>query len=98
MPDDTSAAPESVPRGDAVDWRTAVFGAAVLGEPVQDGVAGWLPVGIVTIGMLVLGLGALHLSHTRRFRTVAAAIAAAPATGGIVAIEIFIVWAVNQIV
>ena len=56
------------------------------------------PVGIVTIGMLVLGLGALHLSHTRRFRTVAAAIAAAPATGGIVAIEIFIVWAVNQIV
>jgi hypothetical protein len=112
MPDDTSAAPESVPRGDAVNWRTAVFGAAVLGgfvygvlargfqlgEPVQDGVAGWLPVGIVTIGMLVLGLAALHLAHTSRFRTVAAAIAAAPATGGIVALEIFIVWAVNQIV
>ena len=73
MPDDTSAAPESVPRGNAVNWRTAVFGAAVLGglvygilargfqrgEAVQDGVAGWLPVGIVTIGMLVFGLAAL---------------------------------------
>src|SRR5260370_41630539 len=110
MPDDTSAAPESVPRGDAVDWRTAVFGAAVvggfvygilargyqLGEPVQDGVAGWLAVGIVTIGMLVVGLGAVHLSHTRRFRTLAAAIATTPATCGIVANEIFVAWAAKS--
>jgi hypothetical protein len=48
--------------------------------------------------MLVLGLAAHRVSHTSGFRTTAAAIAVAPATGGIVAFEIFIVWAVSRFV
>ena len=93
------------------NWTAAVFGAAVLGgivygtlargfqigEPVE-GVAGWLAVGVVTIAMLLCGFGLLYFAKSGRLRTVAAAIAAAPATGGLVAFEIFAVWAVSQLV
>lgn len=111
MPDEPSPSGELVTRG-AVNWTAAIYGAAVLGgvaygilargfqvgAPIGNGVAGWLPVGIVTIGMLALGMVTFRLSGTRRFRTAGAAIAAAPATGGIIALEIFIVWGVSQIV
>ena len=69
-----------------------------IGGPTHDGVAGWLPVGIVTVGMLALGFAVFRLARTRQLRTVGAAIAAAPATGGILALEIFIAWGVSQLV
>jgi hypothetical protein len=111
MPNDPSAPQESVTRVAAVDWTAAVFGAAVLGgiaygilargfqvgQPIQNGVAGWLPVGIVTFGMLAVGLVIFRQSRTSRFRTVGAALAAAPATGGIIARD-FLNLGVNQIV
>lgn len=64
-----------------IDWTTAVFGAAGLGgivygilargfqinEPVE-GVAGWLPVGVVSIGMLLLGLAPLRIFRTSQLR------------------------------
>jgi hypothetical protein len=112
MPDDPSPSRELLTRGEAVDWTAAIFGAAVLGgiaygilargfqigTPIGNGGAGWLPVGIVTIGMLALGMVIFRLSRTTRFRTAGAAIAVAPATGGIIALEIFITWGVSQIV
>jgi hypothetical protein len=112
VPDNTSVVPQSVARCGAVDWTAAVFSAAILGgivygilvrgfqvgEPIHNGVGGWLPVGIVTIAMLAVGLVIVRASRTSRFRTAGAAIAAATATGGIVALEIFIAWGVNQIV
>jgi hypothetical protein len=96
---------------DPINWTAAVFGAAALGgvvygilargfqisEPVE-GVAGWLPVGVISVGMLLLGLALLRTFRTGRLRTAAAAIAAAPATGGLIALEIFVVWAVSQLV
>jgi hypothetical protein len=99
-------------RSDAINWTAAVFGAAVLGgtcygilargfqigEPVEGGAMGWLPAGVVSIGMLLLGLGLLRVFRTSGLRTAAAAITAAPATGGIIALEIFIAWVVSQIV
>jgi len=99
-------------RGEAVNWTAAIFGAAVLGgiaygilaggfqvgAPIGNGVAGWLPVGVVTVGMLALGTVIFRLSDTSRFRTAGAAIAVAPATGGIIALEIFLAWRVSQIV
>jgi hypothetical protein len=111
MPNDASAA-GAKSRPDAVNWTTGVFGAAVLGgiiygilargfqigEPVRGGIAGWLPVGIISVGMLLLGLALLRLCRTSKSRTVAAAIAATPATGGLLALEIFAVWAVTQLV
>lgn len=97
---------------DQIDWKVAVFGAAVLGgmaygilahgfqigQPVASGAAGWLPVGVATIAMLLCGFGLLYFAKSGRLRTVAAAIAAAPATGGLIAFEIFAVWAVSQLV
>jgi hypothetical protein len=111
MPDDLSVADGVRSKSNPIDWTAAVFGAAVLGgvvygilargfqisEPV-DGVAGWLPVGVVSIGMLLLGLALLRVFRTSRLRTAAAAIAAAPATGGLIALEVFVVWAVSQFV
>jgi hypothetical protein len=109
MPDDPSPSRELMPRGDAVNWTAAIFGAAVLGGIAYGILArgfqvgapignGWLPVGIVTVGMLAFGMVIFRLSGTSRFRTAGAAIAVAPATGGIVALEIFIAWGVSQIV
>ena len=69
-----------------------------VGAPIGNGGAGWLPVGIVTVGMLAFGIVIFRLSGTSRFRTAGAAIAVAPATGGIIALEIFIAWGVSQIV
>lgn len=111
MPDDLSAADGLKSKPDPINWTAAVFGAAALGgivygvlargfqisEPVE-GVAGWLPVGVISIGMLLLGLALLRSFRTSRLRTAAAAIAAAPATGGLIALEIFVVWAVSQLV
>jgi hypothetical protein len=112
MPNDSPAAPGVKTRTDSVNWTTAVFVAAVMGgiiygilargfqisEPFEGGIAGWLPVGIVSIGMLLFGLVLLRLCRTSRSRTAAAAIAATPATGGLIAFEIFAVWAVSQLV
>jgi hypothetical protein len=112
MSDNSSAAPGMTARLDAINWTAAVFGAAVLGgitygilarafqigEPVEGGVAGWLPAGIVSIGMLLVGLGLLRAVRTSGLRTAAAALAAAPATGGLIVLEIFIAWAVSQLV
>ena len=112
MPDDSSALAGAKPQSDPINWTAAVFGAAALGgiaygilargfrigKPVGDGVAGWLPVGVVSIGMLLCGLGLLYFSRTSLLRTAAAAIGAAPATGGLIALEIFVVWAVSQLV
>jgi hypothetical protein len=111
MTDDISVASGVKSKSHPINWPAAVFGAAVLGgivygilargfqigEPVE-GVGGWLPVGVVSIGMLLCGLGLLYFSRTSRLRTAAAAIAAAPATGGLIALEIFVVWAVSQLV
>ena len=111
MTDDPSAAPGVKTQSDAINWTSAVFGAGALGgitygilargfqigEPVE-GVAGWLPVGVVSIGLLLLGLVLLRVFPTGGLRTAATAIAAAPATGGLIALEVFIVWAVNQLV
>jgi hypothetical protein len=99
-------------RSDQIDWKRAVFGAAVLGgiaygilargfqigEPVASGAMRWLPVGVATMAMLLCGFGLLYFANSGRLRTVAAAIAAAPATGGLIAFEIFTVWAVSQLV
>jgi hypothetical protein len=65
-----------------------------ISEPAE-GLAGWLPVGVRSIGMLMVGLVLLRFVRTSRLRTVAAAVAAAPATGGLVALEFFAVWAVS---
>lgn len=111
MADDLSVADGVKSKSDPINWTAAVFGAAVLGgvvygilvrgfqisEPVE-GVAGWLPVGVISIGMLLLGLALLRVFRTSRLRTAAAAIAAAPATGGLIALEIFVVWAVSHLV
>ena len=96
----------------SINWTSAVFGAAVLGgivygilargfqigKPVASGVAGWLPVGIATIAMVLCGLGVLYFAKSSWLRTTAASIAAAPATGGLIAVEIFAVWAVSHLV
>ena len=98
-------------QSDAINRTSAVIGAGVLGgitygilargfqigDPVE-GVAGWLPVGVMSIGLLLLGLALLRVYRIGGLRTAAAAIAAAPATGGLIALEIFIVWAVSQLV
>ena len=112
MTSDPSAAPRVKTRSDAINWTAAVLGAAVLGgvvygilargfqigEPVEGGLTGWLPVGVVSIGMLLLGLALLRVFQTIGLRTAAAAFAAAPATGGLIALEIFGAWAVSQLV
>lgn len=112
MTDHTSAPAGATSKSAPINCTTAVFGAAAIGgiaygilarafqigEPVEGGIVGWLPVGVVTIGLLVCGLGLLYFSRTSRLRTFAAAIAAAPATGGLIALEIFVVWMVSQYV
>ena len=112
MTDDSSVADGATSDSEPINWTAAVFGAAALGgiaygilargfqigKPIGDGVAGWLPVGVASIGMLLCGLGLLYFSRTSLLRTAAAAIAAAPATGGLIALEIFVVWAVSQLV
>jgi hypothetical protein len=111
MTDDLSVTNGVKSESHPINWTAAVFGAAVLGgivygilargfqisEPVE-GVGGWLPVGVISIGMLLLGLALLRFFRASQLRTAAAAIAATPATGGLVALEIFVIWAVSQLV
>jgi hypothetical protein len=90
--------PYSVPPS----WGGIAYGMLArgfqIGGPTHNGVAGWLPAGIVTIGMLALGFAVFRLARTSQLRTVGAAIATAPATGGILALEIFIAWGVSRLV
>jgi hypothetical protein len=60
-----------------------------VGAPIGKWSAGWQRVGIVTLSMLGHGLVIFRLSGTSRFRTAGAAIAVAPATGGVLSLEIF---------
>jgi len=99
-------------RSAAVNWNRAILGAAVIGgvaygilargfqvgEPLAGGIAAWLPTAIVSLLMLLMGVLLLRVLRTGPARTAAAALAAAPASGGIIALEIFIVWGVSQLV
>ena len=114
MTDHASVPAGATSKSAPINWAAAVFGAAAIGgiaygilarafsdrrTSSEGGIVGWLPVGVVTIGLLVCGLfGLLYFSRTSRLRTFAAAIAAAPATGGLIALEIFVVWMVSQYV
>lgn len=94
-----------------IRWPAAVLGAAVvggvaygllargfqIGELVSGGTAAWLPTAVVSLLMLTGGALLLKVVHGTRSRTAAAALAMASATGGFIALELFIAWVVKQL-
>jgi hypothetical protein len=102
----------TVEQSNTVRWHHAVVGAAVIGgvvygilargfqvgEPLSGGVVAWLPAAVASLAMLVVGTLLVRVLRTPRLRTVAAAVAVAPATGGIILLEVFVVWAVSELV
>ena len=109
---DNESSKSALERSKDIRWNYAIVGAAIIGgvaygilargyqvgEPLSGGVVAWLPAAIVSVAMLVLGTFLVRVLQSPRTRTIAAAVAAAPATGGIILLEIFVVWAVSQLV
>jgi drug/metabolite transporter (DMT)-like permease len=109
---DSGSAESTLERSKEIRWNYAIVGAAIIGgvaygilargyqvdEPLSGGVVAWLPAAIVSVAMLVLGTVLVRVLRSPRTRTLAAAVAVAPATGGIILLEIFIAWAVSHLV
>lgn len=96
---------EPRPQG-RIAWNEAVFGAAMIGGVAYGLVAtafvtvgphgrlGWLPGLAVTFGLLAVGVLVCRITHSSRWRTAGAAVAAAALLGGPLVVEMYVIWLV----